>query len=219
MSTDVSVREQAAFADLESAANLPSGSISLVGLELTGAMEYDEWVRILTGLGHVHRWTAFAIGDALVFGFDVFGEDAAAATEGTTFDRYDVAARVTGLHPSTLQNYMSLSARIAKSRRRVELPPSVHEPVAHLEPSAQAEWLQKAVDFSWTRAELRAAIKGEVAPNGAGGGLSKRDRIMVSSEHVAHCARKAVEAAERDDDVYLVPVRVWDELVAALEED
>lgn len=218
MSTDVSVREQSAFADLESAANLPSGSISLVGLDLPAETTWDEWTNILRGVGHVHRWSVWAVGDAANFGIEQFGEQAYAAFEGPA-DRYDVVGRLLGLHPDTVRNYASLAARIARSRRRVELPALTHEPVAKLDPKEQESFLQAAVDNAWTREELRLAVNGPRNGNGAGGGLSKRDRIMVSSEHVAHCARKAVEAAERDDDVYLVPVRVWDELVAALEED
>lgn len=218
MSTDVSVREQAAFADLESAANLPSGSISLVGLDLPDTVTYDEWQATMHGLGHVHRWSIWALADALNFGFEQFGEDAVAAVIDGPADRYNVAARLTGLHPDTLRNYASLGARIARSRRRVELPALTHEPVAKLDPTEQSRYLQMAVDENMTREELRVAING--ARNGSGGGgLGRRDRIMVSAEHVAHCARKAVEVAERVDDDYLVPGRIWEELVAAVTED
>lgn len=62
-STDLVARENAVFADLEKAARLPAGSVSLVGLDLDGAgISFEEWEAIGFGLGHVHRWTAFALG-------------------------------------------------------------------------------------------------------------------------------------------------------------
>lgn len=218
--SEIATRENSVFAGLEQAANLPDGSLSLVGLDLEGhQLSFEQWESIGRGLGHVHRWSAFALGDWLLWGVGSFGDDAYAATEGATPDRYDVAARVTGLAADTLRNYMSLSARIAKSRRRVELPALTHEPVGKLSPDEQNEWLQKAVDNAWTREDLRAAINGPRQSTGGGGGaLGRRDRIMVAAEHVAWCAHKAAELAEPYEDGYLIPSHVWEPLVAALNE-
>ena len=214
-STNLARRERHAFADLEQASHLPEGSISLVGLVLPETLTYDEWTETLRGLGHVHRWSVWAIGDACNFGIDMFGDQAYAAFEGPA-DRYDVVSRLLGLHPDTVRNYASLAARVSRSRRRVELPALTHEPVAKLEPVEQERFLQLAVDENMTREELRAAINGP--RNGGGvGGLGHRDAVMVFAEQVEYTARRVLSQARKVEDGYLVPAHIWEPFAAALE--
>ena len=216
MTTALAKRERAVFSGLESAANLPAGSISLVGLNLPASVDYDAWQTIMRGLGHVNRWTVWALGDALNFGIDTFGEEAVAAAVEGPADRYNMLSRLTGLHPDTLRNYASLAARIARSRRRVELPPLTHEPVAKLEPAEQESWLERAVEEGWTREELRAAINGP-RNGGSGGGLGRRDAVMVFAEQVEYTARRVLSQARKVEDGYLVPAHIWEPFAAALE--
>jgi len=217
--TDLVPHEQTVLGGLEIAANLPAKSISLVGLDLDGTeLTFNEWEGIGRGLGHAHRWTAFALGDWLLWGVDVFGEERVASSVDGPVDRYNVASRITGLHPDTLRNYMSLSARVARSRRRVELPALTHEPVGKLPPDQQEYWLQLAVDNAWTREELRAAINGPKT-TGPGGAMGKRDKAMVFMEQVEYQARRVIEAAEETEDGVLVPAHVWGSFVAALDGD
>lgn len=213
-STDIQVRERAAFAGLEQAANLPEGSITLTGLNLPQGLSHDQWVSIVRGLSQVQRWTVWAVGDAMLWGVAEFGEDAVANTVDGPADRYNVMSRLTGLHPDTLRNYMSLCARIAKSRRRVELSPLTHEPVAKLTPDEQTYWLEQAVSFGWTRAELRARISGkgndQRVPQD-----SIEVRAMFYPEHIKYAARKMMSSAHLTDQGVLVPVDVWEDFVSS----
>lgn len=199
-----------------------SGHATDVGLELTDPeMKFDRWESLGRVLGEVHRRSAWYIGDWINFGEAVYGEDAAQAVEGAVSDRYDVAERVTGLAPSTLMNYASTCTRIARARRRKELPFTVHEVVARLEPDEQVEWLQKAIDEGWTREELRDAIRGDVAPvvehdssGGVGGSSLER---LTRSEQIEYAAQQVYQQGQPNGSgSFEVPGDVWATLASAL---
>lgn len=219
--TEVAVRERDLFAPIEAAALLPAGSLSMVGLDLRDPdMPFEDWQELGRRLGHAHRWSTWALGDWLVFGEEVYGETAYNATEGTTADRYDLAHRVTGLSHGTLANYASVCSRIARSRRRVELFFSTHEPVAALEPDEQTVWLQRAVDSAWTKDELRVAIRDAKNPplESGDGGDGEAGR-MVRSEQIEFAARLCWQQAQKTPDGVVVPRSAWAQLGAALGEE
>lgn len=221
-STDLAHRERDLFAPLEEAAHLPTGAVTFVGLELTNPdMTIEDWTEIGRNLGHAHRWVAWALGDWINFGEALYGQDAYDATEGVTADRYDVAGRVTGLAASTLMNYASVCTRVARARRRVELPFTVHEAVAALEPEEQVEWLQRAVDEAMSREDLRAAIReaknpdalgaGDEAPSGGGPErLSRAEQIEAAANQVFQQGQPTGRASHE------VPDSAWAQLSAAL---
>lgn len=219
MSTDLAQRQIELFAPLEEAAHLPAGSLSLVGLDLTNPeMPRAEWEDLGRKLGHLHRWTAWALGDWLNFGEALYGEEAYDSTEGAVSDRYDVAGRVTGLAASTLMNYASVCTRIARSRRRVELPFTVHEAVAALEPEEQNEWLQKAVDEGWNREDLRSAIR---EAKGLGGGdpdpPSGNLERLTRSEQIEYAAEQVYQQGQpTGHGGHEVPPEAWALLSTAL---
>lgn len=225
MTTALERRERALFQDIEQAANLPKGSISLVGLKLTDPdMKFKEWETLGHALGALRRWTSWAIGDWYIFGEALYGQDASQATDSTRADRMDALMRVTGLAPATLANYASICQRIALSRRRVELDFGVHEPVASLEPDEQTEWLQRAIDEGWGRDELRNAIREAKSPAAAPAdspvvldpvpdGLTMAERIEQAARLVYHQAQRA-----SNGDV-VVPAEPWAQLGAALGEE
>lgn len=224
MSTDIAQRQMELFAPIEQAAHLPAGSLSIVGLELTDPdMTLADWQELGRKLGHVHRWTSWALGDWINFGEAIFGEDAAQGAEGTTADRYDVAGRVTGLAPQTLLNYAHVCRSIPRRLRRVELPFSVHEPVAKLAPEDQEAWLQKAVDGSWTREELRTAIREDATglepaadpepePQEPAGGLSRAERLEVLAQFVYQHGQPTGNGTH----VVELPDETWAQLANAL---
>lgn len=222
MSTDLALRQRELFAPIEKAASLPEGSLSFVGLTLTDVdLPYDEWEEIGRKLGHVHRWSAFALGDWLNFGTAVYGEEAFNATEGTIGDRYDLATRVTGLAYRTLVNYASICGRIAVSRRRVELPFSTHEPVAALPPDEQAVWLQRAVDHSWTKHELRSAVENGYDPNPEPTPPPARvlDPPQTPHDRLAEVARRVFHQGQVRGSTVEVPIEPWRQLAEALGEE
>lgn len=221
MSTDLAQRQIELFAPLEEAAHLPSGSLSIVGLELTNPeMPRTEWEDLGRKLGHLHRWTSWALGDWLNFGEALYGEDAYDSTEGVVSDRYDVAGRVTGLAASTLMNYASVCTRIARSRRRVELPFTVHDAVAALDPEEQTEWLQKAVDGAWNREDLRTAIreaKGITPPEDGGSDGGSNLERLTRSEQIEYAAEQVYQQAQpTGHGSHEVPPEAWALLSSAL---
>lgn len=209
--TDIQVRERAAFAGLEQAANLPEGSITLTGLNLPQGLSHDQWVSIVRGLSQVQRWTVWAVGDAMLWGVTEFGEEAVANVVDGPADRYNVMARLTGLHPDTLRNYMSLCARIAKSRRRVELSPLTHEPVAKLTPDEQTYWLEQAVQNGWSREQLREAINGPKPRTEHEPATDTPTALPRITEHVT----RMIEQAREDYGGVFIPTETWELFVQA----
>lgn len=216
--SEIARRERDVFAPLEIAAHLPAGCLTMVGLDLRDVtMEFNEWQDLGRSLGHVHRWGAWALGDWLNFGVALFGDDAYNATEGTVSDRYELAHRVTGLAAETLHNYASICGQIPRRNRRVELSFSTHEPVAKLDHEHQGEWLQRAIDESWRREDLRAAIRTETGGEGAdasGGNTSGSSRVTLY-ERRDEAARLVMRLAQPAAGGRFVPDSAWAQLVAA----
>lgn len=216
MSTDVVQRERDLFEPLEIAARLPSGCLTMVGLDLTDVgMEFNDWQELGRALGHVQRWGAWALGDWLNFGVNLFGDDAYNATEGTVSDRYDLAHRVTGLAAETLHNYASICGQIPRSNRRVELSFSTHEPVAKLDIAEQGPWLQKAVENRWRREDLRVAIKESATSNGSSGAAATSTQRVSIYERRDEAARLVMKLAQPAPGGRFVPDEAWAQLVAA----
>lgn len=174
-------RQMDLFSGIEAAGGLPKGSVRLLGLELgEHEMTFSEWEGLGRIIGTARRWSAFALGDWLNFGEAMFGEESAQAVEGVPADRYDVARRVTGLEQGTLRNYASVCGRVALSRRRVELDFGHHDAVSALEADEQDQWLQRAVDESMTREDLRRAIRGADGDDGGDGPLPLQGEVILS---------------------------------------
>lgn len=189
-------RQMDLFSGIETAGGLPKGSVRLLGLELGHhEMTFPEWESLGRIIGTARRWSAFALGDWLNFGEGLFGEEAAQAVEGHPADRYDVAHRVTGLEQGTLRNYASVCGRVALSRRRVELDFGHHDAVSALENDKQDYWLQRAIDESMTREDLRRAIRGADENDGDGPlplgevVLSRADRLDQIAHAIWHQAQ------------------------------
>jgi hypothetical protein len=218
-SSELARREQDLFGPLEAVAKLPPGSISLVGLTLPDEMKFDDWQELGRNLGHVHRWTSWALGDWLNHGEEHFGEDAFAATEGSIVDRYDVASRVTGLAHRTLVNIASVCGRIARVRRRVELWFGTHEPVAPLEPDEQTEWLQRAVDEGMKRDELRDAIRAQKGGTPLPASSVEDGDVPGPYDQLKEAARHVFHQGQRRGDEVIVPIEPWARLAAALGEE
>lgn len=222
--TETAVARLPDFGQLELAFELPEGTLHPNGLQLTNPdMTFDSWTQIMHRIGAFARWSRFALGDALLFGEAVFGEDSAQAVEGTAAERYDVAQRVTGLQVATLQNYASLCARIPIPVRRIELDFSTHEPVAALERDEQVYWLEQAVVNGWDRGALRQAIKDAKNPPAEDDGV---DAVMVLDAPLSRTERLEQAAAlvyqtgqPTSEGGALVPPDSWRQLAAALGEE
>lgn len=128
-----------------------SGALTSTSLVLPIDLPWDQYEALAFMLGQLHRSTSWAIGDLLLHGEKIYGET------------YTQVAALTGLNETTLMNYVSVCKHIPRARRHASLPFSVHAEVAYKEPAEQQEWLQKAAEHGWTRAELRLAMRGENA--------------------------------------------------------
>jgi hypothetical protein len=129
-----------------------SGAITATALVLPPDTPYEQCEALAAMFGQLHRTSAWLIGDLLNHIERAYGET------------YAQAAEATGLSKGTLMNYTSVCSHIPRSRRRASLPFSTHAEVAYLPPVEQEEWLKKASDRQWTKAELRAARLEDVTP-------------------------------------------------------
>lgn len=181
--------------------------------------DWENMGRAVSFVGNAWQWW---VGDWLVIGETLFGEEAAQAVDDHE-TRYDIARRVTGKPQGTLQNIRSICARVSKDRRRAELDFTHHEKVASLDPDEQTFWLNKAVDETMTTAELAAAIrelkKGTPEPEtdpepGPGG-----DRISRSEQRDTVLYLVYQQSQPLSDGDYKIPSEVYAQVAAAVGED
>lgn len=118
----------------------------------------EEWKALGRIIAFIGRSVAWWSGDWMNIGEALFGEDAAEGSD-TPETRFDLVKRVTGLEPTTLQNYRSVAEKVPAERRRHELSFAHHQDVASLEPAVQEHWLAQAVDQMWNRSALRTALR------------------------------------------------------------
>lgn len=132
----------ALITELESA-----GALSPVGLRLSEEMSYERFESMLGLFGTIHQSMQFAIGDALIYGEMMFGENVYQASE------------VLKLAPDTRNRYRRVAERVPLERRRPELSWSHHFIVSNLSPGDQIDWLQRAVDNVYSKHELEELLK------------------------------------------------------------
>lgn len=153
-------------------------------------LDYDTIEESLVGLVVGQTAVRFAMGDLLVF------------AEGVHSEKYAQLQAATNLSRHTLENYASVSARVAYSRRREELTWSHHEAVARLSPEEQTAYLKRAIRDKLNVDELRAVVREETG-DGEGGEHGSAGETRESLSDVAH---RVWIHAQRDGDRYLVPV-------------
>ena len=125
-----------------------AGALTPTGLTLTDPnlpISQAEAIGFL--LGKMHMSVRFAIGDWLIFIEHVYPEE------------WSQLAEVLGLTVETRREYMRVSERVARSRRRPKLDWSQHRAVASLPPPEQKEWLRKAETERMSHHQLRDALR------------------------------------------------------------
>ena len=131
------------LAELEAA-----GAISTIGLHLADPnLPYSQFEALCTLLGKMHEAVRFAIGDAILLGEKLYGEKAYQAFESLNISE------------KGMWEYMRVSLRVPRSRRRKDLSWSHHRAVASLEPAEQKEWLKAASDQRMSHHQLRQALQ------------------------------------------------------------
>lgn len=134
--------------------------LSSIGLKLTNPdLPLEDFSQLCWMLGRFHEAVRFAIGDAILIGEKLYGEEAFQAFEE--------------LHLSEdgRREYLRVSERVPRSRRRKDLSWSHHRAVAALEPGEQKEWLRKASDEGLSHHALRDELR-----NGAPARVESRCR-------------------------------------------
>lgn len=226
--TEIALARLPDLREVEASLHLPGGSIRPCGLEITKTdATFEEWTSWCHVSGFFSAWSRWALGDLILFGERLFGEDEASqAVEGTASERYDVAHRITGLKVATLQNYVSLCHSVPIEVRRVELDFTVHEAVRALEREQQVYWLDQAVLNGWTRDELKEAIRDAQTADEAGedGDGPARGEVVDDgpsiAERVERAARLCFNSAQPTaEGGALVPAAPWKQLAEALGEE
>ncbi len=123
-------------------------SLSAVGLTLRDPeLSYDDFENLCHVLGQLHEAVRFAIGDAILQGESLYGEQAFQA-----FERFQ-------LSEEAMKEYVRVAQRVPRARRRKGLSWSHHRAVAALPPPEQKEWLKRASDESMSHHDMRAALR------------------------------------------------------------
>jgi hypothetical protein len=123
-----------------------SGAITETSLVLPPDVPYDQCEALAHMLGRTRNMTAWCLGDLLNYMEREHGET------------YAQASVITGLAPQTLMNYTSTCSRIPRSRRKSNVPFSIHSEVAWLTPEEQDRWLGIASQQGWTREVIREEL-------------------------------------------------------------
>jgi len=125
-----------------------AGALTPTGLTLTDPdLPIGQAEAIGTLLGRMHMSVRFAIGDWLLFIENVYPQE------------WSQLAEVLGLSTDTRREYMRVSERVPRSRRRPKLDWSQHRAVAALPPPEQKEWLKKAEVEQLSHHALRDALR------------------------------------------------------------
>lgn len=128
-------------------------NLSAIGLKLTDPdLPFARFEELCFMLGRFHEAVRFAIGDAILIGEKLYGEEAFQAFES--------------LHLSEdgRREYLRVSERVPRSRRRKDLSWSHHRAVASLPPVEQKEWLKRASEEGLSHHEMRDALRNGAEP-------------------------------------------------------
>lgn len=201
------------------------GKCDEVSLTLTDPdMTYDAWEALGRFLGSIDRRARWYIGDWLNFGEALYGEEAAQGVEATTADRYSQAERVTGLDHGTLMNIRSVCSKVPRRNRRPELGFWIHSEVAKLDVDEQPKWLDKAIKKSWTKNDLRDAVRTakrgkDSEGDGAEDALAAEPPLSLSDRIEAAARLVYGQSQNNSDGDFIVPASAMAQLREALGEE
>lgn len=127
--------------------------LTSIGLRLKDPdLPLDAFTDLCWQLGRFHEAVRFAIGDAIIQGEALYGEEAYQA-----FEQFQ-------LSEEGMKEYVRVASRVPRSRRRRDLSWSHHRAVAALEPPAQKEWLKRASDEALSHHALRDELRNGAPP-------------------------------------------------------
>jgi hypothetical protein len=180
----------------------PSTKLTPTGLAIGAELDFDEGENVGHILGKVRDATAFALGDWLLWGEGMFGEDAAQAVEAT------------GRSKATLLEYVRVCRQVPPSRRRRALTWSHHQAVAARPPDEQERLLRLAEEHRWNREEFRGTLQADTPSRLGEGEGPFAGEIVELVVDIGLAILKAATAHERG--LATVPADLLDRLANAL---
>jgi hypothetical protein len=185
-----------------------AGALTSTGLRLADPeLPYEQYEAVGVLLARVHGSLQWAIGDWLLLGEALYGDEAYQASE------------VLGMSPEGRSQYLRCAQVFPHSRRRAELSWSHHRTLITLEPEEQDRWLGLAIQNGWANHEMAAHLREARGPVNRGRGASDLNREFVSAEAVEEAAREVLIRAEPDavdPGYYRVPADAVQSLAHAL---
>ena len=124
-----------------------SARCTQTGLRCDEQISFKTWNAIGVQIGTFARASPWWLGDWLLFGKQKYGR------------RYREATSATGLEYQTLRNYAVVARRFPVSRRRDKLTFQHHAEVCALPDVDQDFWLDLAIEYHWSKAELRRRVQ------------------------------------------------------------
>ena len=131
------------------------GEVSPVGRIPRWGLSFDDWASTMQGFFEVQRSLNWLIGDGLNYGESKYGE------------AYAQAVEVTGWDYQRLADAKWVAGAVPIDVRRLDLSWTHHKYVASLEVDAQIRWLDLAEENSWSSAELKRAMNGQLLEDGS----------------------------------------------------
>lgn len=139
-------------------------------LRLPERLAYADWRRIGTQISLISNASSWWLGDWLIYGQERYP------------DRYRIAVSETSLDYGTLRNYAWVARKFPMSRRRDTLSFQHHVEVASLSEADQDIWLERAVRFKWSKAELRKRLRAGAEPQIASSTTTTALSVSIGSE-------------------------------------
>ena len=130
---------------------------SETGVTFDDNLSLESWVQAGEYLGHLARWSPFAIGDWFIVGEERFEPEWSQYVSEDSFDS------VVGVSGKTCRNYAAVCRQLPHKRRRVELEFGHHAEVVSKvkDEKEQDQWFKDAIKNRWTQSQLRRALNGE----------------------------------------------------------
>lgn len=203
MTQAVAGKQLALYSELES-----TGNLTRVSFRLPAEISWDQYEALGRMFGVVHESIKFAIGDWLVQGKQLFGDDVYQAAEAL------------GVAIASLMQYERVAERIELERRVGTLTWSHHRCVVALDPDDQDLWLKRAEASGWSKGELENHLREQREEDGPKTTVREHERkLTYVIEAVADAAEKVWGAAERQTDgTYTVPNEQMETLARSLGE-
>lgn len=119
----------------------PKVTITRTGLCIDSELSFQEWSELAESIGNAARSIGFIVGDWLVYGQSLFGNEGYPEKRVDSAS-YELAVAATGLDLSTLQNYAYVSRSIPYSLRTERLSWEHHRLLAKLPQEQQTKWIK-----------------------------------------------------------------------------